>query len=209
MGRVVHEERVASLVDDHLREGLVGAASARLAGLEPGEFEARVEVSGSCMSCPGPLTLHLPGSGGTDCTSLVLQRLLALLPCLTPRISRLRPELLAGLVTDIGRAAARLIELRGLLPGADVAAVLGQRPLLLLDGEWEQIPAGVAGLRRHFSEEQVARMVAQEPLLLLEDIDQVLRDLQRLLPGQDAAAALATQPGLATRVLRLDGLSIW
>ena len=111
-----------------------------------------------------------------------------------------------------------MLQLRALLPTqADAAAVLSARPSLLLDGEWERLPAGLDALLRRFSEGDVARLVHAEPSLLLEDVDGVLRELQRLVPaasgGADplaaAAAILAANPSLATSCLRLRDLSIW
>lgn len=188
MGRVVREDALAALVDQHVGRGLVNAAAARHAGLAPEDFEPRV------------------------------QAVLVLMPFLAPKLPRLRPELLAGLAADIERTATRLLQLRALLPTqADAAAVLSARPSLLLDGEWERLPAGLDALLRRFSEGDVARLVHAEPSLLLEDVDGVLRELQRLVPaasgGADplaaAAAILAANPSLATSCLRLRDLSIW
>lgn len=108
-----------------------------------------------------------------------LQRLFSLMPFLQQRMLRMQPKLLAALAADPDRVAARLIELKAMLPAADVAAVVGGRPSLLLEGEWEQVPKRVEQLAAHYTEEEVARLVAVEPLLLVEDIEEVLAELQR------------------------------
>ena len=61
-----------------------------------------------------------------------LQRLLTLLPFLQPRIPRMQPRLLAALAADPEGLASRLIQLKVLLPAADVGAIVTQRPSLLL-----------------------------------------------------------------------------
>lgn len=75
--------------------------------------------------------------------------------------------------------AARLIELRLLLPGADIAAIVGQRPSLLLAGEWERVAAAVTHLLQRYSEAETAFLVSSEPLLLAEDVEEVLAELGR------------------------------
>ncbi|GBF89686.1 hypothetical protein Rsub_02856 [Raphidocelis subcapitata] len=57
----------------------------------------------------------------------------------------------------------------------------------------------------------VDALVCQQPLLLCEDLEALLAELQRLLPGTgtDAAAALARHPGLADRLVSNRGLSLW
>ena len=53
------------------------------------------------------------------------------------------------------------------------------RPSLLVEPEFDHIPDGIAGLRRHFSEKDVVAVVSKEPTLMLERIDTVLRELER------------------------------
>lgn len=101
------------------------------------------------------------------------------MPFLQDRLPRMRPKLLAALAADPDRVAARLIQLRSLLPAADVAAVAAVRPSLLLDGEWEGVAERAAALGRHYSEAEVARIVQAEPLLLAEELQGVLEELQR------------------------------
>ena len=108
-----------------------------------------------------------------------LQRLLTLLPFLQDRMLRMQPRLLAALAADPERVAGRLIELKSLLPLADVAAIARQRPSLLLDGEWERVAGGAAQLGAVYEEAEVARIASAEPLLLVEDLQHILAELQR------------------------------
>ena len=137
-------------------------------GVLPGAAAAALlPPAGPALTCPG---LDRPPSK---------QRLLAVAPFLQQRLIRMRPKLIAALAADPERVAARLIALRALLPGADVAAVAGGRPSLLLDPEWGGVEARAAGLAAVYSEAEVARLVAAEPLLLAEDLEAVLAELQR------------------------------
>lgn len=143
----------------------------------------------------------------------------------------LQPKLLAALASEPEQLAQRLVELKTLLPQADVASIVAQacsagltfahlarvlkrhavrllrlsghlftssyasqpvymqllaphptplqRPSLLLDGEWERVPGGVAALAARYSEQEVARLASAEPLLLVEDLEHVLQELGR------------------------------
>ncbi len=142
----------------------------------------------------------------------------------------LQPKLLAALASEPEQLAQRLVELKTLLPQADVASIVAQacsagltfahlarvlkrhavrllrlsghlftsyasqpvymqllalhptplqRPSLLLDGEWERVPGGVAALAARYAEEEVARLASAEPLLLVEDLEHVLQELGR------------------------------
>ncbi|PRW58273.1 ER lumen retaining receptor isoform B [Chlorella sorokiniana] len=173
MGRVVSEQRVALQFDTQLNQGLVRSAAARESGLDYDEFEAR------------------------------LQRLFTLVPFLQERMLRMQPKLLAALAAEPEQLAQRLVELKTLLPQADVAAIVAQRPSLLLDGEWERVPAGVAALAACYSEEEAGRLASAEPLLLVEDLEHVLQELGRLMGGSgDAAAMLLRDPSMVYSVQR-------
>jgi fermentation-respiration switch protein FrsA (DUF1100 family) len=96
---------------------------------------------------------------------------------------RMQPKLLAALAADPERVAGRLIELKSLLPLANVAAIAGQRPSLLLDGEWERVAGGAAQLAAIYAEAEVAKLASAEPLLLVEDLQHILAELQRCAGG--------------------------
>lgn len=112
-----------------------------------------------------------------------VQRLLTLMPFLQQRLLRIQPKLLAALAADPDLVASRLVELKMLLPAVDVARVAGQRPSLLLAGEWECVPGAVAQLLAHYSQEEAASLASAEPLLLAEDVEAVLAELARWVGG--------------------------
>jgi hypothetical protein len=101
---------------------------------------------------------------------------------------RMQPKLLAALAADPERVAGRLIELKSLLPLADVAAIAAQRPSLLLDGEWERVAGGAAQLAAVYAEAEVAKLASSEPLLLVEDLQHILAELQRCECGMGVFA---------------------
>eukprot|EP00887_Chlorella_sp_A99_P005790 scaffold1.g5790.t1 len=107
------ERMVHSLMADaHLQRGLALTAAAAAAGLQLEEVE------------------------------LGIQRLLVLMPFLERGLLRLPPRVLGGLAADPERAGRRLIALRAELPPtADVAALLSQRPSLLLEPDWPSVGA--------------------------------------------------------------------
>lgn len=183
--------------DHHLNTGLALSAAARESGLDADQFDVQLQVGAALAGCWRRLAL-----GGTPvqprgcfanpvevCStaspcpppppSTPTQRLLVACPFLQQRIVRMRPKLLAALAADPDLVATRLVELCGLLPGADVAGIACARPSLLLDPEWGGVPAAVAALARHYDPREVAHLASQQPLLLAESVDDVLAELQR------------------------------
>ncbi|KAK9843763.1 hypothetical protein WJX81_005353 [Elliptochloris bilobata] len=127
-----------------------------------------------------------------------LEVLLALLPGLSDRMRRMKPDLLARLCEDTNCVAARLVQLKSLFPeGTDVEQLVTNRPDLLLDGEFQRLPAALAKLEAAFPNSDVGGMVAAQPLLLVEDINLVIEELRRLLPKRDPIALLSDFPHVA------------
>ena len=58
----------------------------------------------------------------------------------------------------------------------------GCRPELLLDGEFQRLPAALEKLEAAFPNSDVGGMVAAQPLLLVEDIEVVIEELRRRAP---------------------------
>ena len=71
------------------------------------------------------------------------------------------------------------------------------------------MPACMESLRRHYDDASIVEMVTKEPLLLVEDVDTVLGELERLAPHSDRLDALRANPALASQVANLRGLSMW
>ena len=66
--------------------------------------------------------------------------------------------------------------------------ITGRRPELLLDGEFERLPAALAKLAAAFPASDVGKMVAAQPLLLVEDIDIIIDELRRCVPSRKTAS---------------------
>lgn len=74
------------------------------------------------------------------------------------------------------------------------------------------MPEAVARLQAHYTDAELARMVTAEPLLLVEDVDAILAELERLAgsgSGDSAQRALLADPSLAAQVAGLSNLSLW
>lgn len=48
-----------------------------------------------------------------------------------------------------------------------------------MDEEFAVVPDGLRSLRQHYEDATIAEMVSKEPLLLIEDLENVLRELER------------------------------
>jgi hypothetical protein len=116
-----------------------------------------------------------------------LANLAALLPDLPSRLPRLPPPVLAAaLAGGPTVTAARLVALKGALPGTNVGALLLAHPPLLHPGEWpsERLLAGVAHAERTLGGRAAAEEVLQwyPPLLDPALLDAAVAQLRRLVP---------------------------
>jgi hypothetical protein len=151
LGRVVKEDSIRPLMNqDSIQQGLIRSAAARASNLELEDFESRL----------------------TD--------LLVIMPFLQPRLVRMKPALLAALAADVVKTAERVITLKDMLnDGANIESILSQRPSLLLDEDWPKIPLALASLRKFYDDVVIADMASAEPILLVENVDSILRELER------------------------------
>lgn len=139
-----------------------------------------------------------------------LQVLATLLPGLSAkRLRQLPYALVARLTSDLNGVCLRLVQLKILFPTADVAKLVARRPTLLLEEEFATVSAAKAGLQRIFPETNLDAMVEELPLLLIEDIDEAMDELQRLIPGSDPQQVLKYQSHMLLSVLKTRNLSIW
>lgn len=131
-----------------------------------------------------------------------LEALMVMLPDLAGCIPRLQPSLLAALTSDLSTTSSRLLGLRELLPDANVSALVAARPQLLLQ-DTAEVQASVAALQQLLGVEHVDRLVEVQPLFLVtECVQQVLGEIQRLMPNANAAALLVSDPDWLLRVQR-------
>jgi hypothetical protein len=74
--------------------------------------------------------------------------LVAVLPGLVEKIEKVKPSMLAALVQNPAAIASKLIQLKALLPGANIERLVLRDFLLLLHTPVEDIAASVAKLKR-------------------------------------------------------------
>ena len=123
-----------------------------------------------------------------------LAELSLLLPTLVAKLDRLEAGLVLHLVADLPAVTQRILDLRQLLPSLDLSALLADSPWLLTQAP-ELVQQQLAGLADALPPSvDIERLVAAEPMLLRADIQAVLADLRRLMPGQDPVAVLLSNP---------------
>ena len=150
MGRVITEDQIRPLMNqESIQQGIIRSAAAQASGLELEEFETRLES------------------------------LLTVMPFLQARLVRMKPALLAALAADVEKTATRIVQLQNILSGGNMESILSQRPSLVLDEEWVKIPAALESLKKHYNDEHIAQMASKEPILLIENVDTILKDLER------------------------------
>jgi hypothetical protein len=150
MGRMIQEDTIRPLMSqDSIQQGLIRSAAAQASNLELEDFKTR------------------------------LADLLIIMPFLQQRLVRMKPALLAALATDVAKTAERMINLKNMLDGANIESILSQRPSLVLDEDWPKIPLALTSLRKYYDDVAIAEMASQEPILLVENVDSILRELER------------------------------
>jgi hypothetical protein len=139
-----------------------------------------------------------------------LCRLSVLLPGLGPRISSLKPALLAALATSLDAVAANLVGLRSALPGCDVAQLVTTEPRLALEGS----PAAVARAAAELAillppGTDVPGLIAAFPAYLdVDGVKAALAEAARVAPGFDLAARIAAGEAAAVFKFQARGLLI-
>ena len=102
------------------------------------------------------------------------------------KLDRLEAKLVLHLVSDLPATTQHILDLRHLLSCLDYNALLADSPWLLTQVSPEFVRRQLAELAQALPRSvDVERLVAAEPMLLRADIQAVLADLRRLMPGQD------------------------
>ncbi|PRW60757.1 ATP-dependent zinc metalloprotease FTSH mitochondrial [Chlorella sorokiniana] len=118
-----------------------------------------------------------------------------LLPDLYSKLDKLQAKLVLALVRDLPTTTQRILALREALPSLNLSALLAQYPWMLVKLTAEDVQAALARLAAALGPQvNVERLVEAEPMFLLADIDAVLGELQRLMPGKDPVAVLLADP---------------
>lgn len=128
--------------------------------------------------------------------------LLNLIPDLEARVLKMHPDQLADLLQDPGAVAAALLQLRQLLPGANVSAMVAQAPWLLEQSTLKSLPMSITRLQELLDVEEVDSIVEQEPLFLDADgVEEALQELDRLMPnGTNTKSLLIKDPSYLLQV---------
>ncbi|KAL4427323.1 hypothetical protein ABPG77_003232 [Micractinium sp. CCAP 211/92] len=151
----------------------------------------------------------------SDLDPAAVERLQALL--LGSRVSTVRlirkcPRILE---MEWGDLMARLVGMKELFPGCDVARMVELAPAAFLDSPWpatqRQLAAASTLLRRGLQGADVCFMFQEDPLILFEPLDSLEVGLQRmreLWPGLTPSALADSEPlhlSLAVKALGLNG----
>jgi hypothetical protein len=124
-----------------------------------------------------------------------LARLAALLPDLGAKAAGMPPELVGRLLEDVDAIPARLVALKAVFPGANAAVLAMRQPALVLGFDPDHLAAVAAQLRALLPRLEIDRLVEENPCMLdVEEFMCALAEAERLLPGLDVQAALASDP---------------
>ncbi|KAA6427521.1 MAG: hypothetical protein FRX49_02184 [Trebouxia sp. A1-2] len=110
-----------------------------------------------------------------------LKELQDLLPDLAGRWQKLQPQILLLMTADTSIVAVRLLQLKMWFPEANVSTMVSQRPTLVLDEEFNGIPAAMKVLQHWFAADAIDHMVQEEPLFLVEDVESAISSLNSSL----------------------------
>jgi len=139
-----------------------------------------------------------------------LAQLQVLLPDLGTRLAVMKVDVLVDLLRDRDLVAARVVAWRELLPKANVSAMISAVPTLVL-GEFDAAIKNAQRLKTDFGD-GVDEVIDQQWLILIEDLDVLAGEVQRLLglaTREAAVAEILARPGIVSSIVSNRGLSIW
>ena len=113
-----------------------------------------------------------------------LNELTVILPDLTERLDTLTVPLLSDLLRDPEEIANRVLLLKTLLPNLNLGHAVRRYPELVACHTESELQEHVDRLRDAFHGDafQVGELLTKEPRCLKVDIDEVLKEVQRLMP---------------------------
>jgi len=125
-----------------------------------------------------------------------LAELGTLVPDMVARMDRTRADILLAMVSDTSATMSKLMAMRDLLPGVNVSLLVSRWPQIMLDYTPESLKARLDDMRRVLPGVRVEALVDLEPMMLKADLDKVLANIRRIMPGHDPVAVLLAQPAM-------------
>lgn len=125
-----------------------------------------------------------------------LLELSVILPDLNEKLDKMNAQLVLQMVRDTEAVAYRMIQLRETLVNVNVSQVVTANPWLLTSPSVEELQAQLDSLTAALPGVRIDRLIETEPRLLAVDITKVLKEIERLLPGQDSVRVLVNDPGM-------------
>ncbi|GBF93070.1 hypothetical protein Rsub_05681 [Raphidocelis subcapitata] len=124
-----------------------------------------------------------------------------LVPGLAPNLDKMRASDWARLLADTGPAVAAVIALRAAFPTADLAAMIGRQPRLLLRAP-DALAADAGQVRSMLSRCPDVDSIVQEvpDLLNPRELEQALAYLARTFPKEDTLALLQANPSILNNI---------
>ncbi|KAL6773921.1 hypothetical protein ACKKBG_A23055 [Auxenochlorella protothecoides x Auxenochlorella symbiontica] len=124
-----------------------------------------------------------------------LGRLTCYLPDLVHKLPRMRAPLVQALVERVDEIPGRVLELRQVLPRANLGRMLADHPGVVLSWSARGLQDAVLRLEALLPGIDVERVIAEFPVYLdVEGVQDAIREAERLLPGYDVRAAMARDP---------------
>eukprot|EP00775_Hariotina_reticulata_P008155 gene8155-8348_t len=218
MGRVVRSERLK--LGSGSRQRLVILAAAQQLSISPEDMEMRLQELvtllpdlSSMLPALHPRTLaNLAADTPGVAQKLIRLRLLFPVADLAQMISRRPTLLLEEEFQQIEPARVKLLLRLAPNPGspADAAAVASPPANVL--GTRMTAPSTSASSTTSADAGRASLLdglVSRQPLLLVENVDQLLDELERLLPAVDVMSAVLHDPDIIVQVMSNRKLSLW
>lgn len=177
---------------------LVRIVASHQLDMELSEVEERLEALNTLL--PGISTFEF--FVHSACTSCVSTSLKCIKIYTGEKVASIKPSLLAGLLQQGSGLVTRLINLKNLFPDANISELAVREPQILLQ-ELNEIEANIERLKELLDIKNVDGLVEACPRMLqAEIVEEVLIELERLMPGKDAKAILLADPSWLLRVER-------
>ncbi len=100
--------------------------------------------------------------------------------------------------------ADKLIALKQVLPSTNLSQLAARCPHLLLQLSVQDIVTQLDVLHTSLPQANIEALIEQEPLLLKANVNKVLANVERLMPGADPARVLAGNPTLVMGMQDLE-----